>query len=297
MKIEVKNLWKSFGDVQALKGVSVSIPSGAAVGLIGPNGSGKSTFLRILMGMLTYEGQVCFDGTPLNEERGGGGLARSLAYVPQVAPLFPTPVAELIRFACRIRGMNKEEVQEKAQSLGLDVTSILNRSFRALSGGMRQKLLIALALCAHPRLLILDEPTASLDPSARDAFLGRFASLAKSETTIILASHRLDELTTIADRVMLLDEGAVCYDGSAELFSSDFTKSIVMVKVQDQQGGEWLGGRGFSKGNGFWWVRSVRTEEKASLIREMVAELNGRLLNIVIRDLEHLHIDKRSNRS
>jgi ABC-type multidrug transport system ATPase subunit len=208
VRVVADDVSRSFGDFRALDGASFDLPSGSRVALVGPNGSGKSTLNRILMGLLRYEGRVALDG----EAPGGVELARRIAYVPQTAPSFAVPVAELVRAVARIRAMPVEPVVELAARLGLDLEPIARRAFRSLSGGMRQKLLAALALAPGASLLILDEPTGSLDRASRGRFLSLLDERA-ADATVLFCSHRLDDVRGRVDRVLELVDGRVAFDG------------------------------------------------------------------------------------
>jgi len=210
MRIELRGARKRFGKVEALRGIDLSIPSGRRVALVGPNGSGKSTLIRALLGLVECEGEVRIDGPDAYESR--VELARRLAYVPQVAPALGASVNELVHVVCLTRGLPRADVEAMATRLAIDLGSIGRRPFRALSGGTKQKLLLAIAFAARPSLLVMDEPTASLDEDARRRFLALCTELPPS-TTLILCSHRLEEVSHLTDHVLALDEGRIRYDG------------------------------------------------------------------------------------
>jgi ABC-2 type transport system ATP-binding protein len=127
------------------------------------------------------------------------------------------PVGELVGALARIRGIPVARVEKLGARLDLDLPSLAGRPFRGLSGGMKQKLLVALALASEPALLILDEPTGSLDARSRERFFGLFEELA-DDVTVILCSHRLEEVQQLVDHVLVLEEGRLVYDGHASGF-------------------------------------------------------------------------------
>src|SRR5262245_51582093 len=186
MRIEAQGVRKRFGRVVALDGVSFEVAPGSRVALVGPNGSGKSTLNRILMGLLACEGAVRLDGRCPFRER--VAVAHAMAYVPQAAPALAAPVGELVRAIARVRGLESAAVTEVAAALDLELAAVAPRPFRSLSGGTKQKLLIALALAARASLLILDEPTGSLDASTRERVFGLFETL-RPDATLLLCSH------------------------------------------------------------------------------------------------------------
>jgi ABC-2 type transport system ATP-binding protein len=287
VRVEVQALGKRFGPVTALRDVSFELPPGRRVALVGPNGSGKSTLNRALMGLLSFEGEVRLDGFSPREER--IEVARRMAYVPQVAPNLGVPVAELVRTLVAVRGGSPERVEKAARRLGLELAEVGARPFRGLSGGMRQKLLIALALSADASFLILDEPTGSLDARTRERFFPLFAERAGS-ATVLLCSHRLEEVRALVDHVLLLDEGRLVHDGPAEAFLDASTTSLLEVRAVGEAAARWLAERGFRRGAADWWMRSVSHAEKLALLPELARRLDGALRDVTVRDVESIEL-------
>lgn len=287
MRVEAETLSKCFGSVVALQDVSFAIPSGLRVALIGPNGSGKSTLNRVLLGLLSFEGSVRLDGaSPLDEK---ARVARRVAYVPQVPPNLAVPVGELVAALAALRGTPGTAVHKLAGELGLDLDAVTRRPFRALSGGMKQKVLIALALAAEASLLVLDEPTGSLDAHSRERFFSLFERLVP-DATVVLCSHRLEEVRQLVEHVMLLEEGRLLYDGPATDFLESSTTSLVEVRVEGDSAVSWLEQRGFRRGTGDWWMRTVTHAEKLALLPDLADALRGDLRDVNVRDLEALEI-------
>jgi len=210
MRIELKDVRKRYDGVTALDGVSLEVAAGERVALVGPNGSGKSTLMRAVMGMLACEGEIRLDGDDPFRHR--ARLASRMAYVPQATPRLGATVGELSRTVARLRGVEPAEIARIAAELELDLDALARRPVRALSGGMQQKLIISLALASPVSLLILDEPTASLDRQARQRFFRVFEERAEG-ATLLLGSHRLDEVRRLVDRVVALEAGSVVMDG------------------------------------------------------------------------------------
>ncbi|MHB1424503.1 MAG: ABC transporter ATP-binding protein [Gemmataceae bacterium] len=285
MDIAVRNLVKTFGSIKALDGVSLSIPSGRKAALIGPNGSGKSTLTRILMGMLAYQGEVRLDGLSPFEQR--VRLARRMAYVPQSAPQLAASVADIVRAVARIRAVDERRIAVTASQLDLDLGVLADRPIRSLSAGMKQKLLIALALSSRADLLILDEPTASLDVSARARFFSLFAEMTGA-ATLVLCSHRLEEIQHLVNHVIALDNGRVVFDGPVGAFLQTRAVSMMEIVTAAARHVDWLRARGFRPAAGASWVRSVTRVEKLALLGEIVTHFDGDLDNLVIRDVETL---------
>jgi ABC-type multidrug transport system ATPase subunit len=285
VRVEVDRLEKRFGRVLALRDVSFALPSGQRVALIGPNGSGKSTLNRVLLGLLRYRGRVELDGYAPEDE--SGRASRRIAYVPQAPPDLAAPVGELVRSLCELRDVPPRAVEDLAARLELDVAEVARRPFRALSGGMKQKLLIALALAADASLLILDEPTGSLDAASRQHFYALFGELERS-ATLVLCSHRLEELRQLVDRVLVLDEGSVIYDGAAAGFLDASTTSVIEACADGAETEAWLASKGFRRGTGSWWVRSASRAEKLALLGPLASRVGKGLRDLDVRDLETL---------
>ena len=156
---------------------------------------------------------------------------------------------------------------------------------------MKQKLLIALAMASRPELLILDEPTASLDAITRERFFQLFTDLDPS-TTVILCSHRLDEMRHLIDQVISLEDGRVRYDGPAEEFLGTRAMSVVEVLVPSGNGrGRWLQDLGFQERLGGWWQRTMQQKEKAEVLPQLARHLGDSLLDLHVRDLESIAIE------
>lgn len=209
MKVELDAVVKHFDGHAALRGVSFVVESGERVALVGPNGSGKSTLLRAIMGLLRCEGRLRLDGRCPFEHR--DVTAHELAYVPQIAPQLGASVDEVVGAVGALRGLDPARVVAEAKGLELQLSEIGDKPFRALSGGMKQKLLLALAFASRARLFIFDEPTASLDAAARERFSARLAVL-DPDSTVLVCSHRFEEVQPFVGRVVELVDGVVARD-------------------------------------------------------------------------------------
>jgi len=280
MKIELSKIEKRFGKVTALRAIDLSLPAGAKVALIGPNGSGKTTLMRVLLGLVNHRGEVRVDGLPVRRDE----IARRIAYVPQIAPQMAASCGELVRAVTELRDLPVGAVRDLAARLDLSLDDIAARPFRSLSGGSKQKLLIALALASRPELLILDEPTASLDAETR----GRFFTLQRElagDATLILCSHRLEEIRSLVDHVVALDEGALVYDGDAAAYLAQRVGTLLELRVATDRDG-WLAGHGFARGADGWWSRSVDRAAKLELVPEALRSLGDSLVDLVVRDVD-----------
>jgi ABC-2 type transport system ATP-binding protein len=220
--IDVCHVSKSFGVVKALDDVCLRIEPGQRVGFVGANGSGKTTLLRAMLGLVRVEGQVNLGG--IDVARQPELALRAVAYIPQVAPPIEAPVREVVRAIAALRGVDETAVRTRARPLGLDLDAVGPTRFRDLSGGMRQKLLAALALAAEAQILVCDEPTANLDRNARGAFFEQVADRGKSAITV-LCSHRVEEIEQLVDRVVEMDAGGIARDGTVREVLRDISGS------------------------------------------------------------------------
>jgi ABC-2 type transport system ATP-binding protein len=224
--ITIRRLGKSFGAARVLDRIDLDVPVGERIALIGSNGAGKTTLFRCLLGEYTHEGEVLIDGRSPRTAR--TEVLRLVGFVPQIAPRLEMPVAALMRYVADVADASIDEMGRIAERLGLDVDAIGRRPFVRLSGGMKQKLLIALALGRATRLLILDEPAANLDPAARGVFFELLAERA-ADTTMIVSSHRIDEIAGLVGRVIELERGHIVLDDTvsdAGALGSSFAVAI-----------------------------------------------------------------------
>ncbi|MDR3212327.1 MAG: ABC transporter ATP-binding protein [Azoarcus sp.] len=207
--ILIEHLVKTFRRVRALDSIDLSIGPSERVALVGSNGAGKTTLIRCLLGEYVCDGTVRIDGFDPRRQR-AAALAR-IGFVPQLPPPLRMPVSQLVGFSAALCGVEPRRIVAVAGQLGLDVEAVRARQFVSLSGGMKQKLLIAIALGRDARVLVLDEPAASLDPEARRIFFDLLAQRL-DETTMILSSHRLAEVSALVNRVVEMDMGRVALD-------------------------------------------------------------------------------------
>jgi ABC-type multidrug transport system ATPase subunit len=287
MRVEVAELTRRFGKLKALDDVSFELLPGQRVALVGPNGSGKSTLNRALVGLIAHEGRISLDGVSPRSRT--SELAQRIAYVPQVAPQLGAPVRELVRALCSLRELPLQAVAERADGLGLDLAAIASLPLRSLSGGMRQKLLLALAMAAPTSLLVLDEPTGSLDPATRQRFFAAFREAA-GDATVVLCSHRLEEVRALVDHVLVLEEGRLVHDGPAAAFLQACAAYTLRVRVESSEAARWLSQQGFRAETDGFWSRTAALEQKRELVRSVARELGGALLDLEIEPIERLDL-------
>lgn len=253
--ISFSHVTKSFRKTRVLDGISLDIGLAERVALIGSNGAGKTTLIRCLLGEYTFDGQVAIDGRDPRRER--TAVLGAIGFVPQLPPPLKMPVAQLIDFSAALCGTDPVRIHEIARRLGLELAPILTRPFVKLSGGMKQKLLIAIALGREAKVLVMDEPAANLDPEARKIFFELLAER-QEDVTMLISSHRLNEVSALVNRVIEMDMGKVVLDDrvaddvslsgqfacriSIKRSEAAFTKAMQTWKFRDMGGGlEWAG--------------------------------------------------------
>lgn len=210
--ILARGLSKRFGRLQVLDRLDLDVTRGEVTALVGPNASGKTTFNKILLGLVRRDaGEVFFDGQLVD---GDAAYRERIGYMPQMAR-FPDNLSggDLVRMLTQLRGARPRD-DEVMQLLGAD--AILDRPLRHLSGGMRQRINAALAFLFAPELLILDEPTAGLDPISSSLLKDKIRRDRNNGQTFIVTSHVLSELEEIADRVAFLLDGRIRFSGTKQ---------------------------------------------------------------------------------
>jgi ABC-type multidrug transport system ATPase subunit len=201
--VSVEHLRLQLGDVPILKDVSFSLERGESVALTGPNGSGKTSILRCILGLVPFSGRVTVDGHNVVT---APVLARQCcAYLPQRPAFGDARADEVLKFAARLRRIDPSRCAAVLATVGLAPHA--REKVRTFSGGMQQRLSLALALLADAPFMLLDEPTASLDSEGQRTFVEIVQFLRRSGRTMLLASHRPEEIHTLTDRVLRLDEG------------------------------------------------------------------------------------------
>jgi len=265
--IEVQNLTKRFGPLTAVDNISFDIEAGESVALWGKNGAGKTTALRCLLGVIPYEGSVRLGG--FDTAKQGKDARRMLGFVPQEISFHDNlSVEETLYFYSRL----KKTANDTEHAIGLlerlGLVDHVHKKVGDLSGGMKQRLALVIALMADPPVIILDEPTANLDVKAREGFLALLMELKQEGKTLVFSSHRLEEVTTLADRVLVIESGELIADCNP-LELGDYSQSVSMLKLYFSND-EWvvpaletLSGHGYkvSKNGTGIWVQVVPLEK------------------------------------
>ena len=209
MKLVFENISKLYGDFPALSGINLSLENGV-YGLLGPNGAGKTTLMRIMTDLLKPStGRVLLDGKDIAVL--GADFRRRLGYLPQDFGFYPNYTAEqYLLYIARLKGLTRFEAKKQTSDL-LEMVGLYEKrgqKMKGLSGGQRQRVGIAQALLGDPDILVLDEPTAGLDPEERIRFRGIISNLSRQKT-VLLSTHIVSDLEAVANEMILLKKGQV----------------------------------------------------------------------------------------
>ena len=225
--IHVKNLKKSFGEIEVLKGIDEHIKKGEVIVIIGPSGSGKSTFLRCLNLLENpTSGEIIFEGKSITDKKANiNKLREKMGMVFQQFNLFPhKSVLENITIApIKVKGEKSKSANEKALSLlkMVGLTDKANSYPSSLSGGQKQRIAIARALAMNPDVMLFDEPTSALDPEMVGEVLNVMKELAKEGMTMVVVTHEMGFAREVGDRILFMDEGKILEQGTPdELFGN-----------------------------------------------------------------------------
>jgi ABC-2 type transport system ATP-binding protein len=215
--LSIQNLNKRYGGLQALKNVSLEITKGNVYGLLGPNGSGKSTTLGIILNVVNKtSGEYSWFGGNFQTHE----ALKKVGAIIERPNFYPYMTAEQnLKLVCKIKNIDYSKVDEKLELVGL--TDRKNSKFSTFSLGMKQRLAIASALLNDPEILILDEPTNGLDPQGIHQIRDIIKQIASKGTTILLASHLLDEVEKVCSHVLVLRKGQVLYSGPVDGVSAN----------------------------------------------------------------------------
>lgn len=289
--IEIKNVSKWYGNLQALKDVSFSIGENEIVGFLGPNGAGKTTAMRVITGyFLPNTGSVRIGEYLMDEEPKKAKAL--LGYLPENPPLYPEmPVSDYLKFVAQLNGVSRKDIKDRLDFVikKTNLEEKYNSKIKTLSKGLKQRVGIAATLIHDPKVIILDEPTIGLDPIQIIEIRNLIKEIGK-EKTIILSSHILAEIEEVCSRVIIINKGEIIAEDTADnlrkklqpdrLFSikisenaeiSDFILTISGVKNCEKNDSEYL----------------IRTEDVASIqanITKAIVEKGYSILEV--RELE-----------
>lgn len=239
MKLELKNITKTFGDVVALDGLSVTFEPGV-YGLLGANGAGKSTMINLITDNIKRDtgakgGEILFDGEDILTL--GGRFRRLVGYMPQQQGYYDDfSVKAFLKYMAEIKGLQRKEAEEQIAEL-LEVVNLGDKAYSKIggfSGGMKQRVLLAQALLGDPKILILDEPTAGLDPKERISIRNYIAGLGRDKI-ILFATHVVSDIECIANQVIFIKKGRIVRTGTPQELITDMRGKVAEVQCSPEE--------------------------------------------------------------
>lgn len=204
--ITVDQLTKYFKKTTVIENLSHRFKAGERIALVGQNGAGKTTLIRCILGLYKYDGTIEVLG--MNPRKDRETILQNIGFVPQIPPPIKMTVGEMLDFFGKLTNTDKQDFIDISENLGLDVEGNLNKPFMKLSGGMKQKLLVSFALGRKPKILLMDEPAANLDPKARTILFDYLHKFDKN-ALMIISSHRIDEVEDLVNRLIEMDMGKI----------------------------------------------------------------------------------------
>ncbi|MGL5153199.1 MAG: ABC transporter ATP-binding protein, partial [Clostridium sp.] len=231
MKLEVKDLRKSFGDTEVLHGISFSVESGKALGLLGRNGAGKTTTIRILMKVFNQSGgEVLLDGKEFNPTE------YQIGYLPEERGLYPKKkVTEQLVFLAELRGMNVNEAKKNTKKWleRLGIEEYANRKLDTLSKGNQQKVQLAQTLVCDPDIVILDEPFSGLDPVNSQILKEVVRELILENKIVIFSSHQMSYVEEFCEDIAIINKGEIVLDGSLKEIKKEYGKNRLVLSANN----------------------------------------------------------------
>lgn len=230
--IALESVTKAYGSFKAVDDLTAGIERGGVWALLGPNGAGKTTLLKCMLGLIHFKGRITIEGFDISSK---GKAARAMiGYVPQQPSLYDNlSVLETLRFYASMRGVKRSRITELLEFVGLELWG--RASVGALSSGMRQRLMLAIALLSDPPTLLLDEPTANLDVRRQLEFRSLLNVLVSEGKTIMLTTHLLGDVDQIARNIMVMNRGKLVATGTtAELMDQLDLSAQLYIELKDE---------------------------------------------------------------
>lgn len=231
MKLEVKEIKKSFGDIEVLHGITFEVESGIALGLLGRNGAGKTTTIRILMDVFKANaGQILLDGVPFDRTK------HQIGYLPEERGLYPKKtVQEQIIYLAMLRGMKKKKAVQNAKKWleRLEVDQYWNRKLETLSKGNQQKVQLASTLVCDPEIVILDEPFSGLDPVNAQILKDVVRELIQHKKIVIFSSHQMSYVEEFCDDIAIINHGEIVLKGDLQEIKREYGRHLYILNAEN----------------------------------------------------------------
>ncbi|HVE61234.1 MAG TPA: ATP-binding cassette domain-containing protein, partial [Chitinophagaceae bacterium] len=234
MILELRNLKKYFATQKAVDDISLSIDQGSIFGLLGPNGAGKTTLIRMITGIFyPDEGQILFNGQAFNPVND----IQYIGYMPEERGLYKKmKIGEQALYLAQLKGLRKDRAMDliKEWFVKLEMQSWWNKKVEDLSKGMSQKLQFVTTVLHRPKLIILDEPFSGLDPVNSNIIKDEIFNLAKTGSTVIFSTHRMEQVEEICDHIVLINKGKKILDGTVKGIKQRFKENIFRIGFDEK---------------------------------------------------------------
>ena len=231
--LQVQHLNKQFETQKAVDDISFTINKGSIFGLLGPNGAGKTTLLRMITGIfLPDQGQILMNGKPFDPSKD----VSKIGYMPEERGLYKKmKIGEQALYLAQLKGLSKADAMAKIKEwfIKFEMQSWYNKKVEDLSKGMSQKLQFVTTVLHNPELIILDEPFSGLDPVNANLIKDEIYKLAKSGSTIIFSTHRMEQVEEICDHIILVNKGSKILDGTVKQIRQDFKEDLFAIEFDN----------------------------------------------------------------
>ncbi len=290
--LDIQKVTKRYNGITAVDQVSITIPKGAVFGFLGPNGAGKTSLIRMIMQITVPD-----EGTlAMNGERLHPGHAAQVGYLPEERGLYrQAKVEEQLLYMARLRGLPNETAKQKIRFWGekLGLTAWWNKKAGELSKGMQQLTQFAAAVAHDPILIILDEPFSGLDPVNTERIKDLISELNRQGATIIISTHRMEQVEALCDSIMLMNHGRIILQGNVREIQQRFRKNQFRIMYEGSLKGLPLDEFEILNDNQYEAILSPRTPMgSGDLLKRLTEYLNIRSFSEILPSLNEIFIDQ-----
>ncbi len=294
MKLEVKNIFKNFGDKEVLKGISFSAESGEAFGLLGRNGAGKTTSIRILMDVFPSDsGEILIDEKPIDHSK------IRIGYLPEERGLYPKKkiVDQLVYFAM-LNGLSKHDALKSVDNWlnRLQMIEYKNKRLDTLSKGNQQKIQLVTALAHNPQIIILDEPFSGLDPVNAMTLKEIVKEEISRGKIVIFSSHQMNYIEEFCDKIAIINNGKIAIQGSIREIKRNYTRDRLVISTEyPQKIISHFGSRCIADKNGELTIKLKSAEDKNKTMKEIIDNFDVDEIKVFEPSLNDIFVDYTNN--
>lgn len=294
MKLEVKNMFKNFGDKEVLKGISFSAESGEAFGLLGRNGAGKTTSIRILMDVFSADnGEILIDGKPIDHSK------IRIGYLPEERGLYPKKkiVDQLVYFAM-LNGLSKHDALKSVDNWlnRLQMSEYKNKRLDTLSKGNQQKIQLVTALAHNPQIIILDEPFSGLDPVNAMTLKEVVKEEISRGKIVLFSSHQMNYIEEFCDKIAIINNGKIAIQGSIKEIKRNYTRDRLVISSEyPQKIISHFGSQCMADKNGDLTLKLKSAEDKNKTMKEIIDNFDVDEIKVFEPSLNDIFVEYTNN--